>query len=239
MPKAGGDSQQTRMIFHLSFDFKTFKSVNFYIPDEYCSVKYHDLVYAVRTSLHWLTSSANVHGVIFYSKTDVRSAFRVLPLKKKNWCWLIMKACDVSTDKWVYFVEKCVPFGSASSCALFQKFSDALKAIFEYRVSCILVVTNYLDDFLFVAYTIDLCNEYMRRFMQLCVELNLTLADDKTVWATLRIVFLGILMLGDVHMLAIPLDKKQRALNMVNEIIEKKITVEKLQQFIGLLNFSL
>ena len=73
--------------------------------------------------------------------------------------------------------------------------------------------------------------------MQLCVELNLTHADDKTVWATLRIVFLGILMLGDVHMLAIPLDKKQRALNMVNKIIEKKITVEKLQQFIGLLNF--
>ena len=45
--KAGN---QTRQIFHLSFDFKDsgLKSINFYTPAEKCSVKYKDLDYAMR-----------------------------------------------------------------------------------------------------------------------------------------------------------------------------------------------
>ena len=51
VPKAGSD--QTRLIFHLSYDFKQndLKSVNFYTPEEICSVKYKDLDYAVNVYL--------------------------------------------------------------------------------------------------------------------------------------------------------------------------------------------
>ena len=42
---------QTRLIFHLSYDFKVYKSFNFYTPDEECTVMYKDLDYAVRTCL--------------------------------------------------------------------------------------------------------------------------------------------------------------------------------------------
>ena len=51
VPKAGGD--QTRLIFHLSYDFKQedLKSINFYSPREICSVKYKDLDHAVQTYL--------------------------------------------------------------------------------------------------------------------------------------------------------------------------------------------
>ena len=54
VPKAGG---QTRLIFHLSYDFGTDlederKSLNFHTPSELCSVKYRDLDYAVQTCLH-------------------------------------------------------------------------------------------------------------------------------------------------------------------------------------------
>ena len=35
VPKAGN---KTRLIFHLSYDFKQYKSVNFYTPDDMCSV---------------------------------------------------------------------------------------------------------------------------------------------------------------------------------------------------------
>ena len=51
VPKAGGD--QTRLIFHLSYDFKrdNLKSVNHYTPKEKCSVRYRDLDFAVKTYL--------------------------------------------------------------------------------------------------------------------------------------------------------------------------------------------
>ena len=235
VPKTGG---QTRMIFHLSYDFRDFKFINHYIPDEYCSVRYRDMDHAVRTSLYWLRSDLNKEGKIYYSKTDVRSAFRLLGLKKRFWCLLIMKARDPNTNEFMYFVEKCVPFGLASSCALFQLFSDALHDIFEFKIGVLMVVTNYLDDFLFVAYTVILCNSYMAQFMTICAQLGVPLAEDKTVWGTLRMIFLGILMLGDMAMLSIPIDKKTRALNMLKEVLtSKKITVLKLQQLTGLLNF--
>ena len=51
VPKAGN---QTRLIFHLSYDFGTEmhqKSLNYFTPDEDCTVKYRDLDYAVETCL--------------------------------------------------------------------------------------------------------------------------------------------------------------------------------------------
>ena len=51
VPKAGG---QTRLIFHLSYDFGTEesdKSLNYDMPDYLCTVKYKDLDYAVQTIL--------------------------------------------------------------------------------------------------------------------------------------------------------------------------------------------
>ena len=51
--KAGSD--QTRLLFHLSYDFtkdgQNLKSVNHYIPKGKCSVSYHDVNYAVRAYL--------------------------------------------------------------------------------------------------------------------------------------------------------------------------------------------
>ena len=50
VPKAGGE--QTRLIFHLSFEFdENFKSVNYYTPKELCTVKYRDLDFAVKAYL--------------------------------------------------------------------------------------------------------------------------------------------------------------------------------------------
>ena len=37
VPKDGG--MKTRLIFHLSYDFSDFRSVNHYIPREKCTVK--------------------------------------------------------------------------------------------------------------------------------------------------------------------------------------------------------
>ena len=136
---------QTRLIFHLSYDFPFHKSVNHFISDDICMVKYSDLDTAVNHCLKLRDQGA---PQIFMSKTDGKSAFRVFPLNSKSWPWLIMMAVNPQTDKVQYFVDKCLPFGTSISCALFQKLSDALKHIIEFIEQKRNFLTNYLDDFL-------------------------------------------------------------------------------------------
>ena len=136
VPKSGG---KTRLIFHLSYSFEKedrLRSLNQHTPAEYCSVKYRDLDYAVHGYLKLAnqfdqtkvqdTSSAqyNQQGkdrkTVKGGKTDIQSAFRLLPLLRRCWKWLVMKAQDPRTGTWKYFVDKCLPFGASISCASFR-----------------------------------------------------------------------------------------------------------------------
>ena len=61
---------------------------------------------------------------------------------------------------------------------------------------------------------------------------------DKTEWATLQIIFLGILLNCQSMQLAIPLDKKFKATTLLQEMIKKKnATVKEIQTLCGVLNF--
>ena len=113
VPKAGN---KTRLIFHLSYSFDKqnqdkLGSLNEHTPQEICKVKYKDLDYVIHTYLRIIGASAAPEGArpagvqenypigkkgkpkgkktVFAGKTDVQSAFRLLPLLKK---WLVMKA---------------------------------------------------------------------------------------------------------------------------------------------------
>ena len=133
VPKAGG---QTRLIFHLSYDFISgFKSVNHYTPKCECSVKYNDLDHAVMNSLYLLKlcRTGMAGKTIWYSKTDIKSAFRILPLRPGVYWLLVMSAMHPLTKKTYYFVHKCLPFGHSISCALFQRFSSAIAFIFKLK----------------------------------------------------------------------------------------------------------
>ena len=89
-----------RLIFHLSFDFgdeQHEQSLNYHTPEEMCSVKYKDLDYAIDVCLRLLQAAENYTGTIFFCKADLISAFRILPLKIQQICWLMMKARDPCT----------------------------------------------------------------------------------------------------------------------------------------------
>ena len=118
-----------------------------------------------------------------------------------------MKAKDPSLNKWMYFVDKCLPFGASISCALFQKFSDALCYLIEVKVNMPKRITYYLDDFLFIAKTLVKCNFMITQFLTLCSEVGVPIAVEKTEWVTEIIIFLGILLDGCSHTLSIPIKK--------------------------------
>ena len=99
-------------------------------------------------------------------------------------------------------------------------------------------MTNYLNDFLFVADSEQVCNQMLDSFIEICSQVGCPVADDKTEHATNLIVFLGVLLDGQRHLLAIPNNKKIKAVNLLKCVIEcKKVTIKILQKLTGLLNF--
>ena len=99
-------------------------------------------------------------------------------------------------------------------------------------------MTNYLDDFLFVALTLMKCNWMIRQFLDLCEELGVPVALEKTEWGSEVITFLGILLDGYHLILALPLEKKETAIELLLQMkSRRKTTVKELQKLCGLLNF--
>ena len=157
VPKAGN---QTRLIFHLSYNFKDFKSVNFYTPKDSCTVKYRDLDFAIKEILELIQQSSDRQYIIWFGKSDLKSAFRILGMNPSTWWLMIMCAEHPANGKQFFFVDKCLPFGHSISCVLFQSFSDALDHILKFIISQKTLdsqrrgrTTNYLDDFLLIALT--------------------------------------------------------------------------------------
>ena len=248
VPKAGGE--QTRLIFHLSYDFgpeEKDKSVNYHTPAKICMVKYYDLDHAVQAINKLRTVGEQVRKqqgrhqdfrpvIVYQSKTDIKSAFRLAPLKKSCWAWLIMAAQNPFTGKRQYFVDKCLPFGASISCAIFQSISDALKHIAQYRTKA--DITNYLDDFHFIALTIARCNFILQQFLTICDDIGFPVVHDKTEWASELLTFLGILLDGRFFRLGLSLEKIDKAKCLLWKMIDKrKATVKELQTLCGYLNF--
>ena len=116
--------------------------------------------------------------------------------------------------------------------------SDALKCLIEHRISMTDFLTNYLDDFLFLAKLLGQCNYLMKEFILLCGEVGFPLSTDKTFWGSLTMVFLRILLNGQTLTLSIPLEKHSRVQELIQNLLTKrKATVKQLQQLCGFLNF--
>ena len=130
-----------------------------------------------------------------------------------------------------------MPFRASISYALFQRFSDALCHIVQFKTGS-KNITNYLDDFLFVSYLMSICNAMIQKFLDICHTTGVPIALDKTGWDTVRIIFLGILLDGYSMTLAVPLEKCLRAISMLQVMMhKKKATVKELQTLCGFLNF--
>ena len=228
---------QTRLIFHLSYNFPSGgKSLNHHTPAELCSVSYHDLDHTVHNCLELLNDFP--HAKIFYAKTDARSTFRIVPLSPEQYCWLVMKAQDPETGKYWFFIDKCLPFGASRSCAIFQAFSNALKHIMNVWTQSRNNLSNYLDDFLFIALTKMLCDQLVLKFLELCDQIGCPIAEEKTEWGTTQIIFLGIMLDGERYILVIPEDKRRKVISNIKLILSRKtVTIKELQKLCGTLNF--
>ena len=132
-------NNDTRLIFHLLRPRNS--SLNYYTPKGLCTVKYRDLEDAVRLCL------ASGKGSCM-AKSDMKSAFRNLPIRPQDWRWLVMMATHPISKKKLYFYDKNSQFGASISCSHFQRVSNAIEWIIRHRTGRRSI--NYLDDFFLI-----------------------------------------------------------------------------------------
>lgn len=106
------DPGQFRLIHHLSYPEGC--SVNDGIDPACCRVVYA----SVDTALKWVRRYGP--GVLM-AKTDIESAFRLLPVHPDSFRWL---GCCWEDG---FFVDCCLPMGCSVSCSYFEMFSTFLE----------------------------------------------------------------------------------------------------------------
>ena len=172
------------------------------------------------------------------AKSDMSAAFKNVPLSPESWHLMVMKAEHPRTGEVFYFVDKCLPFGSSISCAIFQDFSDAVSFLVSHRTNYPNV--NYLDDYFFAHLLREICNMQVQVFLDICNQIQFPVALEKTFWASTVIVFLGLLIDTVNQVVCIPKAKVKRAMDMIQYFLNKtnkKVTVFQVQRLCSFLNF--
>ena len=128
--------------------------------------------------------------------------------------------------------------GCSSSCAIFEAFSTSLEWIIQRRLPRVSVL-HILDDFLFISPTYKECKSALDLFKQICADIGVPLAPEKTVGPSQIIEFAGI-QLDSVDMSAsLPMDKVTKFINHIDLIMAlKSAQLKQMQALAGMLNFA-
>ena len=213
-----------RVIHDLSFPYDG-RSVNDGIPRDQATVKYSSVYDAIDYILEY-------GKYTFLAKTDIRSAFRIIPISPSNYHLLGFKWRNK------YFFDRCLPMGASSSCAIFETLSTAVEWIIVKYTKNVKIV-HVLDDFLIIAPNEALCKLALKQVTAICEQIGIPLAPEKTMGPANCLPFLGI-ELDTVNMLAfLPKDKVDKFLNLIDELLAaKSVTLKTLQSMCGMLNFA-
>ena len=221
VPKKTPD--EVRLIHHLSCPSGF--SVNDNIPSDCSTVHYATVNEAVK-----LVQRLRIG--CFLAKTDIKSAFRIIPVHLQDYPLLGIKWADN------YYFDRCLPMGCSSSCAIFEAFSTSLEwlSLHKFKASAVLHIP---DDFLFVASSLEKCHTDLANFLSLCDYLGVPIAHEKTVEPRTTIEFAGITIDSISQEARLPPDKLQKCRTLLHQFYKRRtVTLRELQSLIGLLNFA-
>lgn len=220
VPKSSGGF---RLITHLSHPEGN--SVNSHIDPELCTVNYSSLD-SILEKIYEVGKGAML------AKMDIKSAFRLLILHPGDF-----ELMGIYFDGY-YFIDKCLPMGSSISPKLFTTFSNFLQWAVEIR-SGLTSLDHYLDDFIFIGdQETKACNQLMETFKNLCAELKVPIAPEKTLGPTKQLPFLGYILDTVEMKILIPSEKLEKLKNLLGPLLNKsKITLKELQSITGLMSF--
>ena len=105
----------------------------------------------------------------YLAKTDIKSAFRIIPISPDDYKLLGFKW------KGKYFYDKVLVMGGSSSCRIFETFSTAIEWVARHKLG-IRNRIHILDDFLIVANPKSECLSELNRFLAFCEYCGIPLA---------------------------------------------------------------
>ncbi len=225
------NSTKFRTIFHLSYPKSGSTSVNHSISKD-------------NFSLQYITIDDAIEGIkqfgsgCFLAKTDIESAFRLVPIHLDDYellgmCW-----------EGKYYYDKVLPFGLQSTPSIFNRLSDALEWILLHKCN-ISFVCHILDDFRLIespAGTLSLnrvCQQSLTKMVSTFENLRIPIAPGKTQGPSQVLEFLGILV-DTINMKAsLPPEKIERMYAIFEQFQHRRsCTLKELQSLIGTLNFA-
>jgi len=152
-----------RMIHHLSFPYGD--SINTFIPSEFSTVKYA----TVDDAINFIKFLGR--GWVL-AKTDVRSAFRIIPLHPSDYPLLGLQW----RVQWYY--DRCLPMGCSSSSKTFESLSTAMEWIARNKLG-IPHILHILDDFLIIGESTSDCQAKLQRCLHFCEDIGVPMAPEK------------------------------------------------------------
>ena len=184
-------------------------------------------------------ASAATQGPGCYTgKTDIESAFLLIPVHPNDWELLGMF--------WngQYYFDKVLPFGLRSAPYIFNQLSDAIEWILLNKCS-ISFVCHILDDFFIVEPPChtppldSLCQASLSSMILTFKNLNIPISAAKTEGPSQIILFMGIILDSGKMEGRLPEDKVERIKSALSTFqSQRSTTLQELQSLIGTLNFA-
>ena len=167
------------------------------------------------------------------AKTDIKSAYRIIPVHPRDRYLLGMKWEDR------FYVDLALPFGLRSAPFIFNSVADMLAYILSHN-HAIRRLIHYLDDY----FTADCprsdeCLTNLTQFKAVCAQLGIPLAPDKCIGPTTCLVFLGIELDSVEQSARLPTNKLKELKALVAQWLTKtSCTKSELESFVGKLQHA-
>jgi hypothetical protein len=177
---------KVRVIHDLSWP--PYRSVNYFIPENVCSVKYTTIEAAVAIVKKLGTSC-------LMAKIDLEHAYKQIGVREQDW-FLLGSTWPNADGVHQYYFDTVLPFGGRSSAALFNAFADGLE--FIMLKNGVTDMIHYLDD-MFTAGSANTpqCVDNMDKMLTTCFDCGVTVNPKKIVQPTTVLEFLGIIIDSD------------------------------------------
>lgn len=114
-----------------------------------------------------------------------------------------------------YFYDKCMPMGASSSCKTFEALSTALEWIAWEKLG-ISHILHILDDFLIIDKNATLWEEKLQAFLNMCSDLGVPMAPEKTLGPSSTLSFAGIELDTCLAQARLPQEKLDKCLSLVD-----------------------
>ena len=140
-----------------------------------------------------------------------------------------------------HYLNVSLPFGSASSCLIFEKVSTTLQYIVQNETAAEWM-SHFLDDYIMLDKSTQSVAQLMESFVRIMNEIGMPISHEKTVGPTSVIEYLGLVLNLLRQLIMIPEKKRSACLAQINEILRihherAKVTVKRIQKLAGKLNF--